>query len=46
MERLSFKLQVATPLFLSGVDQQIVELRPPSICEYCSLKGGFYDSMG
>jgi len=28
---LKFKLQVITPLFLSGADQQGVELRPPSI---------------
>jgi len=31
MERLSFKIHVATPLFLSGANQQKVELRPPSI---------------
>lgn len=28
---LSFELRVVTPLFLSGADQQAVELRPPSI---------------
>lgn len=31
MERLSFKLQVVTPLFMSGADQRKAELRPPSI---------------
>jgi len=31
MEELSFKLQVVTPLFMSGADQQKAELRPPSI---------------
>lgn len=31
MEHLTFRLQVVTPLFLSGADQGIAELRPPSI---------------
>ena len=31
MKRLTFKLQVVTPLFLSGANQQVAELRPPSI---------------
>ena len=31
MNGLKFKLQVITPLFLSGADQQGAELRPPSI---------------
>ena len=31
MERLTFRLQVISPLFLSGADQKVGELRPPSI---------------
>jgi len=31
VQRLAFRLQVVTPLFLSGADQQVAELRPPSI---------------
>lgn len=31
MQSLTFRLQVVTPLFLSGADQQVVEPRPPSI---------------
>ena len=31
MERLTFRLKVITPLFLSGADQAKAELRPPSI---------------
>lgn len=31
MTCLTFRLQVITPLFLSGADQQAAELRPPSI---------------
>lgn len=31
MKELSFKLQVITPLFLSGAQQKEAELRPPSI---------------
>jgi CRISPR-associated protein Cmr1 len=31
VQSLTFRLQVVTPLFLSGADQQVVELRPPSI---------------
>jgi len=31
MNKLTFRLQVITPLFMSGADQQGAELRPPSI---------------
>jgi CRISPR type III-B/RAMP module RAMP protein Cmr1 len=31
MKQLAFKMQVVTPLFLSGADQHVAELRPPSI---------------
>jgi CRISPR-associated protein Cmr1 len=31
MKHLTFRLQLVTPLFLSGADQQAAELRPPSV---------------
>ena len=31
MEVMQFRLQVVTPLFLSGADQAKAELRPPTI---------------
>ena len=50
MPSITFDLETVTPLFLSGADQTIAELRPPAFRGalrywFRALAGGYYSGM-